>query len=259
MPERVSEAELTRRFGLKLGSRDTGYADDILSLHDAGYFQYIELFAVPGSYDDTMEHWKRFRVPFVVHAPHSHAGMNPSLPENREGNKAKIREAFRFADALKAERVIFHPGVDGDLAETIIQLAPFADERCLIENKPAKGLNGERCLGSTPAEIARVARELGIGHCLDFGHAICAANSLGREPLEFIGEFIALAPVMYHLTDGDFSGERDMHLHYGEGDFPLRELLGMIPADATVTNEAKHDSGTSLEDFKRDILYARAI
>lgn len=247
------------RLGLKLGTRNINYTEDIFSYYGDGYFQYIELFVIPGSFDDTVGYWKRFSMPVIIHAPHSFAGMNISLPQEREGNKKKLQEVFKFADALKSEYIIFHSGVNGDIRETIGQLRPFADSRCLIENKPVMGMNGERCLGAEPKDVSHIMSELGAGFCLDFGHAICAAHTLKREPLEFIKEFFAFNPSVYHLTDGDFESERDMHLHYGDGTFPLKVLLEMIPEGAMVTNEARHDSDTALDDFKKDFFYVKNI
>jgi len=247
------------QFGLKLGSTNINYTKDILSFFEAGYFQYIELFAAPGSFNDTIEHWKQFSIPIIIHAPHSFAGMNLSLPEERENNKKILQETFQFADVLKSETVIFHSGVNGKIEETINQLRPLVDSRCVIENKPMKGLNGEECLGATPEEIKYISNELKTGFCLDFGHAICAANTMKREPLKLIDEFLMLDPRIYHLTDGDYTSEYDSHLHYGKGTFPIKELLKIIPDEAKITNEAKHDSDLKLDDFKEDFFYVNKI
>jgi endonuclease IV len=243
------------QFGLKLGSRDKGYTKDILSLFTQEYFQYIELFVIPESFDDTINYWKQFDMPFVIHAPHSLAGMNPSLKEHQKSNEMKLRETFWFADTLNAKNIIFHSGVNGMIEETISQLIPFADDRCLIENKPRKGLNNERCIGSTFEELSYIIKELKAGFCLDFGHAICAANSLQKEPLQHIKELLLLKPVMYHLTDGDYKSEYDSHLHYGKGSFPVKRLFGFVPCNAILTNEARHDSDYDLDDFQFDCKY----
>lgn len=245
------------QLGLKLGSKDINYTESINQFYKDDYFQYIELFAVPESYEKTIDYWKQFNIPYVIHAPHSFAGMNISLIEERGNNKIKIQETFKFADALKAEYIIFHSGVDGDIIETITQLRPFIDERCLIENKPLKGINGEKCLGSTPEKIQYICNELNTGFCLDFGHAICAANTLKKEPLDFIKEFLELNPKMYHLTDGDYASETDTHYHYGKGTFPLKELFAILPDEAKVTNEARHND--SLNDFREDCLYVKNL
>jgi len=247
------------QFGLKLSSKNIGYTKSIFSLFEEGYLQYIELFAISGSYNDSIEYWRQFHIPIIIHAPHSFAGMNISLVEERENNKKKLMETFHFADILNSKIVIFHAGVNGKIEESINQLLPFIDSRCVIENKPMKGLNGEKCLVSTPEEIRYISNELNIGFCFDFGHAICAANSLKIEPLEFIKEFMMLNPRIFHLTDGDYTSEYDSHLHYGKGTFPIKELLKMIPINKKITNEAKHDSETNLEDYKRDFLFVNNI
>jgi len=247
------------QFGLKLGSTSVNYTKDIISFFEEGYFQYIELFAVSDSFNNTIDYWKQFSIPIIIHAPHSLAGMNLSLIGERENNKRKLQETFQFADVLKAEIIIFHSGVNGKIEETMNQLRPFVDSRCVVENKPLKGLNGEKCLGSTPKEVEYIKNKLKIGICLDFGHAICAANSLKREPLEFIKEFLSLSPRVYHLTDGDYKGELDSHLHYCKGTYPLKELMKMIPDEAKVTNEAKHDFEQKLDDFREDFLYVKNI
>jgi len=251
----VKRFEGILQLGLKLGSLNTNYTEDILSFYQDSYFQYIELFTVPESFNDTIKYWKHFSIPTVIHAPHSFAGMNLSIPEERENNKKKMQEAFRFADALKSEYIIFHSGVNGNIEETMYQLRPFIDSRCLIENKPMKGLNDEKCLGSTPDEIKYILNELQTGFCFDFGHAICTANSLKKEPLDFIKEFLSFYPRLYHFTDGDYKSEYDSHLHYGKGTFPINKLLKIIPSDEKVTNEAKHDAIDKLTDFKNDCLY----
>lgn len=247
------------QFGLKLGSKDLNYTDDIFSLYEQGYFQYIELFAVPGTFDDSIGYWKRFNIPIIIHAPHSMAGMNLSLAEYRKKNEKRLQETFQFANALKAEYIIFHSGINGRIEETVNQLKPFIDTRCLIENKPVKGLNDEKCIGATCEEIQCLTKELTAGFCLDFGHAICAANSLKKEPLQYIKELLLLQPVMYHLTDGDYHSEYDSHLHYGKGNFPISDILKLISGDVKITNEAKHDSNSNLEDFKTDIIYVKRI
>jgi len=247
------------QFGLKLGSRNLDYTKDIYNFFKAEYFRYIELFVVPGSFDDTIAYWKQFPIPIIIHAPHSDAGLNLSLKDERENNTYKLNETFKFADSLKSEYIIFHSGVNGKIEETVNQLYPFMDNRCLIENKPFKGLQNGKCIGATISEIQYLLSELKAGFCLDFGHAICAANSLKSEPLKFVKELISFKPRMYHLTDGDCKSEYDSHLHYGEGSFPLDELLKMVTDNAKLTNEAKHNSNDNLSDFEKDFFYIRKL
>ena len=241
------------QFGLKLGSREINYTKEINSLFKDGYFHYIELFAVLGSFNETIDYWKQFSIPIIIHAPHSLSGMNLSLSEERENNKKKLNETFNFADALNSEYIIFNAGINGKIEETINQLLPFADKRCLIENKPAKGLNGEKCLGTTADEIKYIQKELKIGFCLDFGHAICSANTNKINPHEFINGLMLLNPSMYHLSDGIYLNEIDSHLHFGKGTFPLMDFFNLIPEGAKVSNEAAQKN--NLNDFITDSLY----
>ena len=76
--------------------------------------------------------------------------------------------------------------------------------------------------------------------------------NLTDEPLEYIKLLKEkFNPRVYHLTDGDYESELDRHLH-GMGTFPLKELLGFIPDDAMVTNEAKREKKSSLIEFLSD-------
>ena len=209
-----------------------------------------------GTYADTISYWKQFDIPFGIHAPHSAAGLNLACVANRELNKNKIAEAVKFADALKAKYIIFHSGTNGMPNEVVTQLKPFADERFLIENKPIRGLDGSTCVGSIYGDLKLIIDGIGngCGFCLDFGHAICAANTLKREPFEFIKDLMRLNPRVYHLTDGDFQSELDSHLHYGAGSFPLKELLAFVPNGGMLTNEAKRKEIKSLKEFLRDSI-----
>ncbi len=240
--------------GLKLGSKDIQYTDEILEYYEQGVFQYIELFTLSGTFDDTISYWMQFNIPFGIHAPHSAAGLNLACVANRELNKNKIAEAIKFADVLKAKYIIFHSGTNGMPNEVVTQLKQFADERFLIENKPIRGLDGSTCVGSVYGDLKLIIDGIGkgCGFCLDFGHAICAANTLKREPMEFVKELCKLNPRVYHLTDGDYHSELDSHLHYGKGSFPLKELLSLIPNDGMVTNEAKRFKLENLSEFKKD-------
>lgn len=249
------------KLGLKIGSKDTQYADEIQRCYEQGVFQYIELFALSGTYDDTISYWKQFRIPFGIHAPHSFAGLNLASVENRKDNVTKIAESVRFADELNAKYIIFHSGTGGQPGEVVRQLSFFADERFLIENKPIRGLDGSTCVGSVYEDLKLIIDGIGkmCGFCLDFGHAICAARTLKKDPMEFIKELQKLKPRVYHLTDGDYLSEIDSHLHYGAGSFPLKDLLELVPDNAMITNEAKRIVSENLSEVKVDADFIRNL
>lgn len=242
------------KLGLKIGSKDIQHTEEILKYYEQGIFQYIELFAISETYSDTISYWKQFNIPFGIHAPHSAAGLNLANISARNINKSKIQEAIEFADTLRAQYIIFHSGINGMPNEVVQQLRPFADERFLIENKPIRGLDGSTCVGSIYSDLKLIIDGIGngCGFCLDFGHAICAARTLKREPMEFINELRNLNPRVYHLTDGDFNSELDSHLHYGKGSFPLQSLLELVSEGGMITNEAKRFNTKTLEEFLID-------
>lgn len=250
-----------RKLGLKIGSKDIQYTEEILSFFEQGVFQYIELFAIPDTYSETIAYWKQFRIPFGIHAPHSAAGLNLANVNNRKINIQKIEDSIKFADELKADYIIFHSGTNGMPFEVVTQLEPFADERFLVENKPICGIDGSTCVGSIYGDLKLIIDGIGkgTGFCLDFGHAICAANTLKKDIFNFIEELITLKPRLYHLTDGNQNSEIDSHLHYGSGDFPLKQLLKYVPIDGRITNEAKRDDKNSLNEFKQDCIFLNKL
>ena len=58
------------KLGLKIWSRNGNYVQPAVDLYEKGMFDYIELFAVPGS-ASYIEKWENLDIPFVLHAPHS--------------------------------------------------------------------------------------------------------------------------------------------------------------------------------------------
>jgi len=251
------------KLGLKLGTQGTVYIDAAQELRKKGHYDFLELFIVPGSDVSQAEKWRSLDVPFVLHAPHSMAGMNPSLLEMEEGNRKCIAEVAAWVRALKPGNVIYHAGAKGTLSETLRQFKSFkqtypdAFKNALIENKPKMGLNGEACIGADPEEVASLMRELGMGFCLDFGHALCAAYSLKRDEKEFLDAFLALKPELYHLSDGAKHTQLDSHSHLGAGSLDLPWLLSLVPKGGRVTLETGKNHAERLDDFIEDVRFAR--
>ncbi|HBD96521.1 MAG: hypothetical protein A2015_01105 [Spirochaetes bacterium GWF1_31_7] len=247
------------KIGLKLWSTNENYKDHIISLYNEKLFDYIELYVKPDTYLSHGSFWKSLAIPFEIHAPHFGDGVNMSLPEKFDFNHNLYLQAKQFADDLHAHIIIFHPGVGGDINETIRQIKVFNDTRIIIENKPQFGLNGELCVGHTPEEIKKIINETGVRFCLDMGHAICSANSKKINFMSYLHRFLELSPSLYHLTDGEITSEKDRHDHYGEGTYPIKQLLSLIPDGSIITNEAKKESHENLDCFKKDINYFRKL
>lgn len=242
------------RFGLKLWSTNDNYVKEAVRLFEKGVYQYIELYMTPNTGKKHTEMWEKIDIPYVVHAPHYQAGLNLAKRESKETNIRLINETQRFADTLSAENIIIHPGIGGDINETVRQLKEINEPRLLVENKPYYALfDGLVCNGTTADEIGFVMEEAGIGCCLDIGHAFCAARGLNKEPMGFLKEFLSLKPEMFHLTDGDHESVYDRHDHIGKGNFDMKSILNLIPQGEKVTVETTKDSQESLADFEEDI------
>jgi sugar phosphate isomerase/epimerase len=184
-----------------------------------------------------------------------------SLSEGERENRALIDGTEKFRVELRPVHVIFHPGLNGDIFETIRQLRLFKVEYpalfnlALIENKPKIGLKGEACIGSSPEEIKRIVGETGLGFCLDVGHAINYSAWACLKYFDILDIFQSLKPKMYHLSDGDFHSEKDVHLNFGKGNFDLPYIIKKIPWNARVTIETEKDPSLNLSDFEEDVRF----
>src|SRR3989338_7716917 len=145
----------TCKVGLKLWSSNAFYIKSATDLYDDGVFDYVELYVVAGSVESSLEQWKRTKFPFILHAPHAYGGLNFSLKECAAGNRTLIGEVGAFHSALDPKMVIFHPGVQGSIEETIRQIQMFKKEfpdifkSAVLENKPKLGLKAEICVGAS--------------------------------------------------------------------------------------------------------------
>ncbi|MCK5296067.1 MAG: TIM barrel protein [Alphaproteobacteria bacterium] len=249
-------------FGLKLWSINTDfYLKEARKLYEKGIYDYIELYIIPDSLH-TISKWKSLRIPFIIHAPHSVHNMNLSQKEKEQSNFELYEQTAKFADELDAKYIIFHGGINGDYKECARQLQKMNDERALIENKPYKpipnkGFSGN-CIGAKFDEIKYIKEKANVGYCLDFGHAICAANSLGEDVFELIEKFKTLNPNMYHLTDVyDLTSEIDEHPHLGDGELDIKSIINSLPKDAYVTIETVKNSKENLDDFAKDMEFVK--
>ncbi len=251
------------KLGLKLWSINTDYYyAEALRLYEAGIYDYIELYVVPDTLG-SLDHWLELEIPFIIHAPHFAHGFNLAKQECAQSNLKLYRQVKEYADALMAEYIIFHGGIEGNAQETAAQLAAFAEPRALIENKPFRALpsmGGERCRGATVEEIELIKAESGCGFCFDFGHALCSAASQGIEAYAFLESLMQFAPNMYHLTDvAEVSDEYDKHWHLGTGAIDYSKIKELLPENAIITLETDKDSKENLNDYIADVKFIRQL
>lgn len=259
-----------KNFGLKLWSKDCACNIELVSEAEKalkeGVFDFLELFPLPDSYNDTKDIIKsRFNgVNTVIHAPHNGQGLNTADKNEFENNCFRIKSSQQFADLLNSDIIILHPGTfhgEEYLAESIRQFKAFNDSRITVENMPAYCNDALVDLhGCRPIEIKRFIDELGIQFCFDFSHATCAANYFKTDLYEFLADFAKLKPAMYHLCDGNISGTDDEHLHFGKGDYDLKRLVKEFTSDnALITMETGHGAPVNISPWLNDINYIRNL
>jgi deoxyribonuclease-4 len=211
------------KFGLKLWSINTNLIDQAVHLIDEKIFDYIELMVIPDS------EIKPFLidVPYIIHIPHEKFGVNIGDPAAKEYTLQMINESITWADRLNAKHLILHAG-HGSMQHATDLLRELSDSRLLIENMPKVGLDGEAMIGYSPEQIEELLGNSDMGLCLDFGHAVKAAVSLGVDYKEYVQDFSVFDPKMFHISDGTLDNEKDEHLNIGDGDYDFGFLMNSV-------------------------------
>ena len=259
-----------RKFGVKLFSDNFIKCPELtrscIDLIQKGVFDYLELMALPNSFEDTKKQASEMvkgKMQVVVHAPHSSQGMNTGDKDAYQNNRHLLESAQRFADLLEAEIIILHAGNNPQeryLDETIRQFKLINDERIAVENLPQYcPIYKTLFHGTSPQEMARIKAETGCKFCYDFCHGICASNSFGRDRYEDMKAYVALKPDMYHLCDNDWDGMDDGHMHYGEGSYNLAKIVSYIDKDGIVTMETGRDAPKDMVPRIRDVEFLHKI
>lgn len=241
----------TNPVGLKVWSINFEYQNSIRRIIENQCCDFIELYAVPDTFHSSLDFWKQFPIPYIIHAPTTQHNLNPALSGNEALNRKLFQESRDFYHELQANYLIVHPGMGGDITATIKFLKSIAFDGLLVENKPYRSLDDRTCIGFSPVQIGRIMQECGTGFCLDFGHAIKSAVSLGQSYWRLLEEFNQLDPQVYHLADGRTDTEMDEHLNLGHGDYTIPELVSLIKPGAYLTLE----TSKSEEDFYEEYRY----
>ena len=252
------------KYGLKLWSTNDFYINEAVKLYKNKVYDYIELFVVPNSLKYLIL-WEKLTIPFILHAPHSYTGFNPSLEKYEGDNLKLLSDVESYRKTLNPEYIIFHPGIDGQLSETIRQFNIFKETYedifsiALIENKPAVGIKGEKCVGVSVCDISRIMKNTSMGFCYDIGHSICYSNSININWREIFLQFLKLNPNLYHLSDGEIGSTKDMHLNLGSGDYDLRWITDILPQKSRISIETQKHSQNNLNCFLADIDHLRKL
>jgi len=248
------------KFGLKLWSTNKNYIKEAERLFEEGLYSYIELFAVPDSFRNYIDLWKKLKIPFVIHAAHSAVGLNLAKKEFFKQNMKLADEARRFADELDSDFIIFHPGIEGKIEETVNQLNKIKDQRIVVENKPYYTIDGNFvCNGNSPEEIQFILDSTAVGFCLDVGHTIYSANAQKKDWFLYLKEFLRLNPKIFHISDGDIKGVCDQHENLCKGNFDFKKIFSIMPKDGLISIETKKNFEDSLKDFEEDVIFIKSL
>ena len=255
--------KIMRKFGFKVFSTNLWKAPELIK--ECARFaaeqndMFIELMVSTESSIDDFNEIKRQvgDVKVRIHIPHCTMGFDAANRDWEKENRRTFAHSQRAADIFNAETMVVHAGCGRGqkyLEETVRQFKLFNDKRIVVENLLYSGEDGIARLGNTAEEIAYIMRESGCGFCFDFSHAICAALSLNTDIEEQLRSFYALKPTVYHLCDGDITRAKDLHLHFGQGNFPLKHYLRDYTAENAYitmeTGEFTHHNDLWIKDYR---------
>jgi endonuclease IV len=246
--------------GLKIWTTNTESFPRLRELYDKKDIDYVELYIVPGSFSKQLGLLKG--IPLILHAPNFNHGF--SVTADNEEFASGIDTAKQVSEFFGEKRIIFHPGYiqnENDSIGRLIKVLAKLPFDIILENVPRKGYKGKvMLLIHKPEEYMRVINETGCKFCLDLGHAIAAANTEHLVGIEYIREFMALRPYMFHISDGNYNEETDSHLGLGQGSYPLQDMINLLPEGAIISLETpKSDFQTLRQDvynlsILRDLL-----
>jgi len=218
------------KYGLKLWSHNESDISQAESLHEKGFFNYIELYVVPGTFKKCIDSWRQVKIPYIIHCTHCMHGFNLALKGKSRDNLNIFSEVKAFCDELKSKYIILHPGIKGSLQNTVEQLKCLRDKRLLVENMPYLSMFGDRCMGSLYEDVESIISTCNVGFCLDIPHAINAAFHEKKDYFDYTKKMLDLNPEVIHISDGRVGDRHDEHLHIGKGDFDFRLVKEIVDA-----------------------------
>ena len=196
-----------------------------------------------------------------IHA--SQKDFNPGNKELERQNRNIVAFAQRVADIFASETIIVHAGLGHGkqyVEETARQFKLFNDKRVIVENLPYFDNNGDHLHGYNAEEIRYIMQESGCGFCFDFSHAICSAISLKQDIDTYLKDFFTLNPTVYHVCYGDLSSTKDLHLHFGAGNYPLNHLItDFTDENAHITIETGKGNEKHRNTRVKDYNFLKAI
>lgn len=256
-----------RNFGLKIFSTNLQNAPQFIK-ECAEYCaarpdMFIEIMAIADSTTDDFKQIKQQLGNIKIRIHSSYIGFDAGNPEQAQQNKKILAVAQKAADIFASPSIIVHAGYGHGkkyIAETARQFRLFNDSRIVVENLPYYDNNGDNMHGCTAEEIGYIMQTSGCGFCFDFSHAICAAQDLHINIETQLQNFYALKPTVYHMCDGNTTQAKDLHLHFGCGNYPLSHYLNDLTApDACITIETGEGIPQHVDKAVQDYLYLKSL
>ena len=256
-----------RKFGFKFFSTNfqtapetiTECAEFALSKEDV----FMEFTAVTVTTDEEFKKIKAAIGNIEVRIHASYDGFDASNSELFQQNNKILASAQKAADIFDAKTIVVHAGYGHSkkhLEEAARQFKLFNDERIVVENLPYYDNNGDEMLGNMADEIAYIRNESKCGFCFDFSHAICSATAQKLDVDKYLQSLFLLKPTVYHMCDGNTTETKDLHLHFGEGNYPLKHYLNdYTDENAYITMETGNGFEQSNDLRIKDYNYLKAI
>ncbi|MHA2300110.1 MAG: GNAT family N-acetyltransferase [Candidatus Thorarchaeota archaeon] len=236
--------------GVKIFTTNHEAFRKLREFHDKRIIDFVELYVVPGVVDtESLDNLKG--IPIILHAPNYNHDFN--LRDENQVYEESMKTLETVSEYLHEKTVIFHPGLESgkdDIKYVIAKINELKTEfDIILENMPRRPIRGKRnIIGAHIDDFNMIVENTGCKVCIDIGHTICSANYFQRDALQYLQTFFNLHPYMFHIGDGEYSSQSDVHKPLLEGDFPLHEIITMIPLNSRITLETPKSDFTLLSE-----------
>lgn len=235
--------------GAKVYSTDVDKLDLVNNLWCNELIDYLEIKIKPNTLENLVS-FSNLGIDKIFHAATADDGFNLSNAPLMKNMLYLDEFVFPWVDECDTYDIIVHAGIGGTIKQACEQIRHMRDPgrsyNPIIENSPPRDNNRLECVGVLPKEMPLLFKP-SSAFCLDVGHAIAAANYHGKFHDEYLRSFLEFDPEYIHLHDGYYVEARDRHLNIGQGDYPIDEIVKMLPEDAWITVETP----LCKEDFEK--------
>jgi len=247
------------QLGIKLWSSNLSSFSKCLELLETKTFDYLELYVVPNiEVHNFIGNFSSYDV--ILHAPSFNHKFN--LIDNNDIYNNGLASVIDLSDVVKSKNVIFHPGIifegmEQNFLEKAIQNINDIQELGLfviLENVPSIGIdNKSKLVAPNIVEFEYLVKETNSLICVDVAHTFASANYFKEDQLDFLKSFLKLKPEIIHLCNGDYSAITDKHLALDDGDFPLENIIPLLPNGVKISLETPKNDMINLTDDVRNL------